>query len=323
MTAYATPEQVSHVVQAAGLAPSVHNTQPWRFVARPRLLELHADDDRRLAVIDPNGRQLHLSCGAALLHARVAARALGLGVSVRLMPDPTRPRLLAELVLTEGTPASDDDVRLATAILHRHTHRAGFVGPSVPAAVVDRLRLDAEAEGAMLHPVVAEDQLVELQVLLARADAHVEADPAYSAEISRWVRAGELLPDGLPRELVTTAAGSSLQQRSFGVPRPSPDGTPPPVDRPTVLVLGTPDDSPISWLHAGQALALLLLRAADHGVQAQPLGQVTDVLGYRVRLRAALGLVCLPQLVLRLGYANGTPPTPRRQVEDVLTAVAQ
>lgn len=113
-TRYATPEQVRHVVQAAGLAPSVHNTQPWRFVARPERLELLADRSRRLAVLDPDGRQLHLSCGAALLHCRVAARALGLDVAVRLLPDPTRPQLLADLVLTGGTVRSRNAPRTRT-----------------------------------------------------------------------------------------------------------------------------------------------------------------------------------------------------------------
>ena len=319
-TTYATPEQVRHVVQAAGLAPSVHNTQPWRFVARPERLELLADRSRRLSVLDPDGRQLHLSCGAALLHARVAARALGLDGAVRLLPDPARPELLAELVLTEGQPASEDDVRMATAILHRHTHRGAVAPREVPGALVERLRLAAEAEGALLHPVVDEDELVELEVLLAAADAHEEQDPAYRAEVLRWVQPGDPQPDGVPLDAAVTVPGSSLRQRDFALTRTEATGTPA-AEHPAVVVVASEDDTPLSWLRAGQALAAVLLRAADHGVQAQPLGQVTDVLAYRLGLRSALGMVALPQLVLRMGFAVGTAPTPRRAVEDVLVTV--
>ena len=322
MTAIATPEQLRHVVQAAGLAPSVHNTQPWRFVATADHLELHADPSRQLRVLDPDGRQLHLSCGAALFHARVGARALGLAVQVRLLPDPERPAHLADLVLTSGQPASEDDMRLATAILQRHTHRGPFDRRAVPAAVLDVLRDAAQAEGGRLQQVVSEDHLVELEVLLAGADSMEERDERYREELAKWVHESAARADGIPVAAVAQAAGSSLRQRDFTLGHPAAlDGSAPAPDQPAVVVLTTDDDEPISWLRAGQALAAMLLRAADLGVQAQPLGQVTDILAYRLGLRQTLGLMGLPQLVLRMGYAPTGPTTARRPVNEVLASV--
>ena len=324
MSTYATPEQLRHVVEAAGLAPSVHNTQPWRFVATADGLDLYADPTRQLLVLDPDGRQLALSCGAALLHARVAARALGLDVDVTLLPRPEEPQHLAHLVLAAGRPATPDEIRLATAILHRHTHRGAFDERSVPTALLDRLRLDAEAEGAVLHRVVEEDQLVALEVLLSRADAQLEHEPDYREELGHWVRTEGVQPDGLPIEALESVAGSSLRQRDFTLTHPADmTGDAPKADHPSVVVLATPDDGTAAWLQAGQALAAVLLRAADHGVQAQPLGQVTDVLAYRLGLRSAFGMVGLPQLVLRMGYASHSPVSPRRPVEDVLIGVPE
>ena len=320
----ATAEQVRHVVQAAALAPSVHNTQPWVFVTRRGALELHADPQRRLEVLDPDGRQLHLSCGAALFHARIAARALGLSVEVHLLPDPDQPTHLATLVLSHGPRATDEDTRLAVAILRRHTHRAAFQARPVPDDLIQQLRRDAEAECALIHFVTEEDQLIALEVLLARADAHEEADPRYRDELRSWVRDDSLHEDGIPAALVQSAAGSSLRQRDFTLSRtPDVSGTAPAADSPAVVVLASDDDTPVSWLQAGQALSALLLRAADAGIQAQPLGQVTDVLGYRLALRNALGMVATPQLVLRLGFATACTPTPRRPVDEVLVAMAQ
>lgn len=171
MTAAASIKQLRHVVQAAGLAPSVLGTQPWRFVVRPQGLELHADPTRRLAVLDPDGRQRHLSCGATLFHARAAARAFGLDVAVQLLPDAAKPELLADLVITEGAAPNEDEIRLASAILHRHSFSGAFDDRPVPDPLVDRLRLDAERECTLLHEVSPRDELLELEVLLARTDA--------------------------------------------------------------------------------------------------------------------------------------------------------
>ncbi|MDT7573339.1 MAG: hypothetical protein QOE05_3513 [Actinomycetota bacterium] len=323
MNATPTTEQLRHVVQAAGLAPSVHNTQPWRFVARADRLELHADPSRQLRVLDPDGRQLHMSCGAALLHARVAARALGLGVQVHLLPDPAVPTHLADVVLTPGQPASDAEIRLATAILQRHTHRGAFEQRPVPAAVLAGLCHVAQSEGGRLEEVVAADKLIELEVLLASADAMEERDDRYREELTQWVHEGPIRSDGIPAAALEQAPGSSLRQRDFTLTHADAvDGSAPPADRPAVVVLTTDDDTPVSWLRAGQALAAVLLRAADLGVQAQPLGQVTDIVAYRLGLRQALGIIAMPQLVLRMGFAPRTAITPRRSVDEVLVTVA-
>ena len=318
-----TPEQLRHVVQAAGLAPSVHNTQPWRFVARGACLELHADPSRQLRVLDPDGRQLHLSCGAALFHARVAARALGLDVQVELLPAAADRSHLADLRLSPGRPAGDGEIRLATAILQRHTHRGAFEPRAVPSAVLDVFRAAAQQEGAGLAEVVSEDQLIQVEVLLSNADELEARDARYREELAGWVHDGTPRADGIPTSVVQQAAGSSLRQRDFlGGRGGTVDGSAPRPDHPAVVVLTTTDDEPISWLQGGQALAAVLLHAADLGVQAQPLGQVTDIVAYRLGLRQTLGIQGLPQLVLRMGFATRTAATPRRPVDEVLVAVA-
>lgn len=325
MTVTPTTEQLRLVVQGARLAPSVHNTQPWRFLARPGGFELHGDPSRRLAVLDPDGRQLHLSCGAALLHARITARALGLQVTVRLRPDPTDEDHLADLTLVNGAPPDEQEIRLAAAMVHRRTHRGGFEDRPVPAALIDLLRHDVENEGALLHEVVRRDDVLELAVLLSRADDDEQRDAGYREELHRWVK-DEGAPDGVPVAATGLVHGSTLRQRDFTLADPaSLDGTSPPAEHPAIVVLATSADDPDSWLRAGQALAVALLRAADHGVQAQPLGQVTDLPAYRVRLGTRLGLVSIPQLVLRMGFPDSPPArigTPRRAVEQMFATVA-
>ncbi len=308
------------VVHAATLAPSVHNSQPWTFTADDGGLDLHADAARRLPVLDPEGRLVHLSCGAALLHAQVAARALGFCVDPLLMPDPSDPGHLARLGLTAGPPASVRDHALANAIALRHTHRDAFDQRPVPPALLAELRRAAEAHGASLA-VVTGDDLIELEVLLAWADQVEEADPAYLAETAASVRTGPS-PDGIPAAALADdpERGSSLRLRDFAQTGPRPTGGEPPLaEKPAVVLIVSDDDHPLSWLCAGQALGAVLLRAAQDGVMGQPLAQATDFPAARVRLRKALGLVGVPQMALRLGYAPAVAPTPRRHVDDVLS----
>ncbi len=88
---------MERIVEVASKAPSVHNTQPWRWRGGGHTLELYADRTRQLARTDPLGRNLTISCGAALHHAQVAAGALGWGPAVIRHPDPDRPDLLARM----------------------------------------------------------------------------------------------------------------------------------------------------------------------------------------------------------------------------------
>ena len=75
-----TFSDVNDLVRAAGLAPSLHNTQPWRFETTDSTLRVYADHERAAPAIDPEGRWLVMSCGAAAYNAAVAARAAGSSV---------------------------------------------------------------------------------------------------------------------------------------------------------------------------------------------------------------------------------------------------
>jgi len=326
-----TPEHLAlhgQVVAAATRAPSVHNTQPWRFTSYDEGLDLWADPQRQLAVLDPDGRQLHLSCGAALQCAVVAARALGLDAQPRLLPDPSDPTHLARLRLATGAPPTEQDVAAATAITLRHTHRGAFDGPPLPAALLEELRLVAEDHGAWLRLLQDQDDLLALEVLLSRADDAEQADPAYRAEVAGWLRE-EPSADGIARAALPEdpERGSSLRLRDFtagtGAPREgAAAGDPPIAEHPDVMVLLSRDDSTLSWLLAGRALGAVLLRAAQDGVMAQPLGQVTDATVPRERLADALGLLAVPQLVLRLGHTSSAGQAGRRELADVWSPAA-
>src|SRR5260370_30270289 len=94
------PEQlVTDLLEAAVAAPSMHDTQPWRFrvLHRAQAIELRADPRRALRYGDPSGRAVHIACGAALFNMPLAAAVAGRQPVVQLLPDPDPPPLLARV----------------------------------------------------------------------------------------------------------------------------------------------------------------------------------------------------------------------------------
>jgi nitroreductase len=323
-------ELVTAVVRAATLAPSVHNTQPWRFVAHDDVIELWTDPARGLPVLDPDGRSRHLSCGAALALAEVAAADQGVTSSITVGPDASAPDHLADLVLGAAYQPSEQDHALAAAIEVRHTERAAFDDTApVPRELVRALADAVHATGCWLRVVDSADDAAAVTVLLARADDVQSADPAYRDELRRWTGRDEGSPDGVPAAAVPAEApadrGSSYRLRDFDAERegaaPHWAGEPPQAEHPLVVLIGTAEDDASAWLTAGRALSRLLLTATVHGLAASPMTQALEVADTRARLVSELSLVGHPQVVLRIGRApqQGTRGRAnRRPVDEVL-----
>jgi hypothetical protein len=322
-----TDEQVREVVALAALAPSVHNTQPWRFVWDGRALEVHDDPARAVPVIDPTGRERILSCGAAIENATLAVRGLGRTCAVELLPDADQPELLARLTPGAESVASPEEHALLEAVPRRYTDRGRFLPKPVEREVLDRLRAGAESAGAWLRVVERQDEQIALSVLLSHAEEVEAADPAYRDELQRWRTQGpeaEGIPDAaVPAEGVA-GRGSDYRLRDFDAGRTDADAGPsmaePPVpEHPVVVIIGTVADEPRDWLRAGMALGRVLLQATVDDLAASPMTQVVEVDWLRGRLRQELALVGLPQVVLRLGYGEGRMTTHRRPVDEILT----
>ncbi|MCU1592851.1 MAG: hypothetical protein JWO12_243 [Frankiales bacterium] len=313
-----TTEEIEHLVMMATCAPSVHNTQPWTFTPTADGLLVQRDRTRQLGVIDPDGREMMLSCGAALHHLEVAARAIGVDAVVTVDVDDDR---VATVRLTRGAPATEAEIARAVAILHRHTHRGRFDEEPVSDTDLDRIRLAVEVEHGRLR-IVQDDELVAVEVAVSRAERSLADLAGYSEELAEWVWHGipdENRGDGLPTGAIDhgSARGESLEGRAFdgATPRPS---EPPVAEHPAVVLLLSAADTPRDWVQAGRALSALLLTATEAGLLAQPFGQVIDLPGSRQALGQVLGTVGAPQMLLRLGHGTSHPVTPRRPVADVL-----
>ena len=286
----------ARVITAATRAPSIHNTQPWRFTATPDRLEVFLDRARALPVVDPTARQQVISCGTAVAFAVVALRAEGRDAEVELLPDDDVDHLATVRVAGEAAP-SEEDRALAAAIGRRHTVRSAFEPRAVPDALVDRLQTEADAYGLWLKPITESEEEVATAFLLSQAEEAEQADPAYLAELDSWLRTDPGAVDGIPVDAVPAGdphdRPSNWLVRDFVVGSRAPhlfraagdpDAPPPEVERPTVVLLGTENDDRMAWLDAGRALGRVLLVATAEGLVASPLTQALDWPATRFRL---------------------------------------
>jgi hypothetical protein len=312
--------QASYLIATAARAPSVQNTQPWRFRVGEYVIELHADPGRQLTV-DQVGREMLISCGAALFGLRLAVRSLGYLPVVELLPDPGRPRLLARVTLGMAEPMTGRERQLLEALPHRHTHRGPWEPGPLPTGLMAGLQHDALAEGAQLALIdraLAYNKLADI----ARAASHrQDRDTVAREEMRQWSHsADDPAPDGVPAQAFPAARDHQpgrLPQRDFDLGRGLgllPVGGPPPAATAALL---TVSDGRADWLRAGQALHRLLAHAATKWVFASLHTQPLESGPIRALIRDRLALPGAPQILLQLGLAHTTRATARRPPTEV------
>lgn len=311
-------------VQLACRAPSLHNSQPWQWVADEVGLQLFLDPDRIVESTDDSGprREAIISCGAVLDHVRVAIAAAGWSAATERFPDPNNLNHLASVEFSPLDYVTEGHRQRADAMLRRRTDRLPFTAP---------------ANWEIFEPVLREavrDALVHLDVVpgelrpqLAEASTLTESlrlyDSSYHAELAWWTGLFST-SDGIPHTALISATESDRVDvgRTFPVVSHGDRRSDVAEDHATVLVLSTDGENRDDALRSGEALSQVLLECTRAGLATCPLTHLTELAASRELINTLIGRNGMPQVLIRVGQAPAIdempPMTPRRPLNDVL-----
>lgn len=321
---------VEAALAVAVRAPSIHNTQPWRWRLDGAGLALLADRTRQLAVADPDGHSLLLSCGAALHLTELALRGAGWQVETTVLPDPGSPDTLAVFRATAPEEPDEYTRRALEAAARRRSDRRPFATRQVAADTMEDLQAAASDGWSRIDFPMREDQRVDLAVAVSWADRIERDDQAYLDEMNRWVHDPEVhaLVDGVPVDAIPHVPAdhprrADVPLRDFEVGLTGRQMIERDVDeKPLIAVVLTDFDNAVDHLRAGQAMMRLMIEAELRGLSTCPLSQAVDFAEFRSRVQRVMGWVGYPQMMLRVGYpsspTSGLVHTPRRDVSAVL-----
>jgi hypothetical protein len=321
MTAVAT-EVIAQAVELACRAPSLHNSQPWRWVATPAAVDLFTDPHRVVRSTDSSGREAIISCGALLDHFRTAMAVAGWRSQVEEFPNPNRLEHLASIYFTPLEYVTQAWRDRADAISQRRSDRLPFGPPRDWQSFETTLRI------AFGSDLVAIEVLADsARPLLLDASRLTEAlrrdDDFYHRELQWWTapfRKSEGIP---PSELVSRSEADRVGvDRRFPSSGFSDRRAATAQDRAKILVLSTPENTHADAFHAGQVLSKVLLECTIAGLATCPLTHITELEASREIIRDLTVTKAMPQALIRVGTApdaGDVPrPTPRRRLSDVL-----
>lgn len=316
------PQVIANAVELACRAPSVHNSQPWQFVAEGSSLKLFLDASRVPHATDLSGREAVISCGAVLDHLRVAFAAAGWHAIISRFPNPNDPDHLATIDFSAMAFVTDAMRSRADAILVRHTDRLPLAPPPDWTAFEPVLRSTIDTDRVSLW-VLSESVRPRLAEASRLTESLRRYDASYHAELSWWTAPYEV-SDGVPySNLVSVAERDRVDVARVFPAAEHPDRRPEvDHDRSTIVVLSTFGDSRRDALECGEVLSDVLLEATMAGLSSCTLTHITELQASRDVLRALTGSEDNPQLLIRIGLApaiaQSSPVTPRRPLPDVL-----
>jgi hypothetical protein len=304
--AQAATRALNNATTAAGHAPSIHDSQPWRWRLHGDQLDLFVEDSRTLAVTDPTRHLAILSCGAALHHAFVSFAADGWHSTVTRLPNPAKPGHLATARVDARIPIEPAATRHLQTIGLRHTDRRPVAGTPVDADTLRSIAAAAESQGTGLH-LLRPRQIFDLATATDHA-RHIEhANSAAPPERSTiWVGGFRALGNGDAARGASPRAAPGRDSGAIGDEDIAGSR-----NRAAVFaVLHGPGDSDLDWLRAGEALSAVWLTATELAIAVLPLSATIEVPDTREAIRRLLPGAGHPYLVLRFGALDPETPEP-------------
>lgn len=314
-----------HILQILGyalMAPSGHNTQPWKISYQDDTIRLYPDFSRRLPVVDPDDRELWISIGCIAETVITASSALGYDTESDFDPR-------MNCVSIRITGRNDGDYRFISYIKSRQCTRNIYDGKSIPADQLSLLGSSQPDPDSKISFLTEKQKINELISLTAEATKIQYENSAFMDELKFWIRFSKAEAEEKMDGLYSAASGNPESPRWLGklfmnlffsyedqIKNDSDQIS----SSPALFLISTKGDGISDWISAGRAYMKFSLLSTEMNIKSAFHNQAIEVESTRPKISEIFGLKkneC-PQLLLRTGYSNRMPDSPVRKIEDVL-----
>lgn len=312
----------------AVLAPSSHNTQPWRFTVDGNSIVISPDLKRRLTASDSTNRELYISLGAATANLQIAARYFGWKTAE--VVEEREGVASIRIELQAGYKRTPEDIALFKTITKRLSNRRSHQKKVIPQEMRDAITYLTEDSSVQIELVEDGERKSQIGELTGEGEERVFSEINFRNELEKWVRPSSTKDnDGMPISGLVSPSGMLpnffIEKGFWAVVRSgigsgeAAEITKKLISQQTAAVgiISAPDD-PESWMKTGEVFEKIALKATSLGLSVSVLAVLIETGEFHKELQSVANLKDRPQMMFRLGYASAEAPlSPRWRVEDL------
>ena len=316
------------LIRLATLAPSGHNTQPWRFKVSDTGIWILPDFSRRTRIVDPDDHHLFVSLGCAAENLLIAAAASGRPGSLAFSEGMSgRAGDVIRVELRRGPTMAD---ALCPAILRNQSTRSDYDARAVPIEELKLLETTARIPGVSVLLVTESRKCGEIADYVLRGNDAQMGDAAFVEELREWIRFNPLQALRTGDGLFTRCSGQVVVPtwigraafRSFYRKESEDQRYAQQLRSSAGLAIFVGDEADKDhWIRVGRSFQRFALQATALGIRHSLVNQPVEVPVVRREFARYLGLGnAQPDLLVRFGYGAAMPMSMRRPVSDVVMA---
>jgi hypothetical protein len=314
---------IREVLEYARLAPSVHNTQPWRFIVDGDSISLAVARERLLGAGDPTSRESWISFGICLEAILQAAKGLGMTATVTEIQGAALSDHIATVKITPNTAEKQPEV--LKALQDRHTHRERMNPVDIPAGLIENCQHAVDGlEGVNVFFMQDKPSIDRVADFTLKAMSLALSSPDFRDELYHFVHYnwspartgmhGYTQGEGTVGSWfgkLSIKFGIGLQAKARHDQQRIKDAS-------ALVFIGTTGDVPSFWLRAGQGYLRVALEIAKSGLAQGTLAAPIEAASFHEDIEKMLGTSMRLQTMLRIGKAaHPVRSSPRLDVDEL------
>ncbi len=323
-------KKAKELIGYAVKAPSGHNSQPWQFKIKDNTIEICPDFSCALPVVDPDYRELFISLGCATQNMIIAAAHFGYQCHWEIKQNPQGSR---SIVTTFNESPAVAKEKLFAFIDKRQTNRSVYNGKSVDNKIIAGLQTLTDDKRIGIYAFQkGETHFQTLKAAILEGNTIQMNDAEFKKELLAWIRFNQREVNKLQNGLTYKVMGAPPMPKfigkaivkSFLTPTKQNKTDTKKIDSSSHFVLLTTKNNSVQeWIALGMTLQKILLRLTESGIACAYLNPPCELKALAEQLQKQLPINGeYPSILLRIGYAETVPYSPRKAIEKIIESTA-